>query len=527
VTLFNNNNLLDEDELILNLEVYKFVSRDILLGVLRQEYNYIFEDVKSVRTRNVDTLTEAELSRIEDKYDVLLEYTDALRVRIILASDNKSDLTRLGIELRNVRQLEFVRVTPVNFMELRGRKYCSWDYDILFKRLVLEGISLGATDVHIDVEHHNLTPKYVVKFRIGNDIEYCDLFEFDGLMNSDIIFKLISTRTNANPQDLNNISGIETVTNDLFEDKNVSLRVSATKVLGGFKCVCRIQTLSTVSKRIHQLGFDEDIRADLMTISKKIGGLTLITGNIRTGKNTTAFAIGNEMIQYPITIVDYSSPVEVLMPFTQVDYGMDKEHLMHLTRLTKKHDVNVAFINEIADSEAAQAMNMLVVSGVHVVTTTHVRRIWNLPHKLYEFYGKDFRNIISQMNICINQRMFNVQCPHCRNKALVSSLPELYPDGRGARYKDFLIEYGVEQFYTNTGCEQCKMGNLKGKVQPYVERLVFTDEVISDLLKFDLPFHMESHIKDLVFKRKHTLEFGISRAISEGKLIVTSLDSIL
>lgn len=83
------------------------------------------------------------------------------------------------------------------------------------------------------------------------------------------------------------------------------------------------------------------------------------------------------------------------MPFTQVDYGGDESTLLNAVRLAKKQDVNVAYINELPNKEVAFSVRDLVNSSVYVLTTMHMDRLWHLPYKLKEYYGDQFKDVIS------------------------------------------------------------------------------------------------------------------------------------
>jgi type II secretory ATPase GspE/PulE/Tfp pilus assembly ATPase PilB-like protein len=517
--MLTDNNLLSQDDLSLNLEVYKFISRGELLSVLHEKYPDLnLKDLGSIERRKTDADREEQFAQLEKRFNVLVEYPDPITVRVITSTSNKLDEEKLSLSIPTTKW-ELIHVTPVNFLELTNQPYKDWNHIILFNRLILECVSRRATDIHFTIKHINKIPNYMVELRVDNDMVPCDLFAFNKQMNKDVIHKLVHHKSSAFVGDLETIFGVTASVTDILGDGDLSLRVSAMKVYGGYHCVCRLQSMSTVSMKASELGFSEEIVKDLLETSEKIGGLSLLTGGIRTGKNTTAFAIANEMLDKPIKIIDYSSPIEVLMPFTQVDYMADTKHLVQCVNLAKKQDVNVVFVNEIPNSEVAKSVVDLINSSVHVVTTTHLNRIWHLPHKLYEYFGDMYKNIFTQLNICVNQRMFSRQCPHCKNQAPVSNLP--------TNQRRVLEEYGVTYHFVNRGCEKCKEGKLIGGIQPYVERLVFTGDVVSELLKLNAPFEMELLIKEVVTKKKQSLEYELCNAIRKGNLSAVSLKSIL
>jgi len=236
------------------------------------------------------------------------------------------------------------------------------------------------------------------------------------------------------------------------------------------------------------------------------------------------------MIKYPIKMIDYSSPIEVLMPFNQVDYLADENNLLACVRLAKKQDVNVAFLNEIPSKEVAFAVKDLVNSSIHVITTIHMDRIWHLPYKLNEYYGDSYKDVISQINGVMNQKMFDVMCPNCREAYPTSSIRDLAK-------KAFLEERGLQNVWVAKGCEKCistvkhsghnKTGSVIGANQPYVEFLRFDDKLKSRLLACDHAWQMEEIIKEVVRENKNTLEDTMFDGIQRGVLDYNALDYIL
>jgi type II secretory ATPase GspE/PulE/Tfp pilus assembly ATPase PilB-like protein len=518
IDIFQNNNWDSSQQILLYLEAYKFVKRNEILLLLRSKSSEVYQDISKLNRENLTNEESEGFKVIEQRYGVLLEKVDSVNTRVICSATH--DLNQNGLKIDvNASRISIVYVTPLNFLELKGEMFNDWDYLALMKTIVLDCMRRKGTDVHLVVEHVNKKPFYKLQYRIDNDLTDIDSFVFTKEMNKRIIFELVDKKSGAHVGDLDTPDGVQASYDDVFGDGDISLRIAASAVYGGYHCVCRIQSLSTVSLIIEQLGFPKDIQEDLRRIAKRRKGLTFFTGGIRTGKNTSAFAIGNDMVGYFNKIVDLSSPIEVLMPFTQIDYRMDPRNLEKAIRLLKKQDVNVVFINEIPDKEVALAMEDLVISGIHVVTTTHIDRLWHLPQKLYKYYKEDYRNIITQMNICVNQRMYVKQCTHCSTRAPVTNLD--------TKYRDVLEQYYVSYYHVNKGCDSCLNGKLIGGVQPYVERLVFTDEIIDELLQFDKAFQMERHIKKHMFDNQLTLESSLCIAIGEGKLGVGALDSIL
>ena len=525
VKIFESKIYSDNTELITDLEIYKFMSRDEILKHLKFEFpELIFENVKSVNRKE-------EFLTIEGRYGILLDHIDSKSVKVIKSVFQTLDQTNLELDLKQFKEIEIVNITDVNFRELSEYGYRpKYDPMILFKRILIEVIKLNGTDLHFGVIHRNMRAEYPIQYRVNGDLYDLDLFTLDKELNHSIISTLVETKTSANSLDLSLPDGITANSSDILDNGNVELRIAANKVKDGLQCVIRIQEKKTFSYTIDSLGFSKEAQDFLMWLSKKRSGITLITGAIRTGKNTTAFALANEMIKYPIKMIDYSSPIEVLMPFNQVDYLADENNLLACVRLAKKQDVNVAFLNEIPSKEVAFAVKDLVNSSIHVITTIHMDRIWHLPYKLNEYYGDSYKDVISQINGVMNQKMFDVMCPNCREVYPTSSIRDLAK-------KAFLEERGLQNVWVAKGCEKCistvkhsghnKTGSVIGANQPYVEFLRFDDKLKSRLLACDHAWQMEEIIKEVVRENKNTLEDTIFDGIQRGVLDYNALDYIL
>lgn len=530
--IFTDRMILDLEDIVYTLELYKFKSRESILGVLNNCSTLLkelsakyFLDSYKTSISSVQTITRSsEFKEIEERESILINKLGNDSIEIITSFSNTFNLAAVELAL-DFRNISIVFITPYNFDWILGNQL-KYDVSILFRRFVLECIWRKATDIHFTVEHVQKVPKYNVYYRKDGLLHPLKLFELTKELNEGMLRNTVEQMSNRDAVDLTISKGITALIPNVFADNNVELRLAANRVKDGYDYVCRLQRSATVALHINELGFPDDVQRVLIKTSKKRAGITLITGPIRTGKNTTAFAIANEMVKYPIKIKSIESPIEALMPFPQVDYNDDAEALKDAVRLSKKQDINVVLLNEIPTSEVAFAVKDLVNSSVHVITTMHVDRIWHLPYKLREYYGDSYRDIISQINVVFNQKMFPVVCPYCVERSLVDDLAD-------EDYKSFLRNYGVKTIGVSRGCQHCldldtgTIGNVIGKNQPYVEYLVFNDYVKSELLKCEFPYQMEDIIKNIMFKNKSSLEFSLSKAISDNVLHVDALDSIL
>lgn len=511
--IFEEQRWTSNKDFLLNLERYKFVTRQDISHFLAGQGIFV-EEVDNLKvTRFPDAYS------YEQSQDILFHMDTPNQCRVFIHPFSRLDRASLEMAFP-LLNLEIVAVTPFNFESLNGADFRSWNYEVLFKRIVLHCMGEEGTDFHLTVSRKNGEYIYPLRYRLGNDLVDQNFFIFDEDMNREFTTSLVAKFTGGVVGDIS-LNGVTTSVFDVFGDGNVTLRVTATKVLGGYKCVCRIQTLKTVNLSIPELGFGDKVSEDLLYIANKSTGFTPVTGAMRTGKNTTLFAVANHMCNREVSITEYSSPPEFSMPFEQVNYKDDLKFLTSQIKLAKKQDLDVAFVGEIPSTDVALAVRDLVVSSVHVLTTFHINRVWHLPHKLHEFYGPSYKNVFSQLNGCFTQMMYTQQCPYCtKHTHAVSEHPVL-------RRRQVLEGHGVRFYQRSPGCSACNNTGKTRKLRPLAEHFIMTSDLYSQLMAVDQPYEMESILKEHVISRGQNLEVALCQAIEKGIIHVEALDSLI
>ncbi len=506
VMYLSNIGITSDYEVLEALEAYKFLSR-----------NEILQSADCVTADKSEVIHDYPV--LEDKYSIVIEKSGENEVRVYAPLYQDVNITALVLDLGLV-DIQVICITPLNYDELRKDNFVyKYNADILFKRILIEALRLKATDLHFDVKHVNGQPKYSISCRRGSKLLEIPSFEISKELNAEIISKLIETNTKVSSLDLLDPSGVIGNAVNILGDNAVELRIAANRALDGYHYVIRIQKKETLGFTLDQLGFHENVLRDLRTVMEKRSGITFVTGAVRTGKNTTVFAALNELVGEPIKILSYESPIEVIMPFTQVDYLGDTDILLNAVRLAKKQDVNIAYLNELPDKSVAFAVRDLANSSVHVITTMHMDRIWHLPYKLKEYFGDDYKDIISQINGVFDQKMFDVCCQECSEQMMVSDVD--------SKYKNKLSSIGLETVRVSKGCTACNSSGIaQGKNQPYVEHLIFDEDLVDRLLKCDHPYQMEVILRDEVRKRSQALEDYMRIGFENGSIPLSAVNQL-
>lgn len=450
-------------------------------------------------------------------------YTDVYMNSNRIISEAQLNIQIAG-HIRNVFYL-----LPTNYYEITTPlelQEDNWDYYILFGRYMFYCTENKASDIHFEIVHINKQVKYRVMCRIGPDREECKLFKFNEVMNREIIRQTVKVRSSNQTAllDLDEGRGVVVSIPDIFSDGNLESRFTAEKVLGGYYCVCRLQETKTVSLTLDELGFDPAIVKLLKETTERPSGLTIITGKIRTGKNTTMASISKDIISRTSnpSLMGLEDPIEILGEYPQVDYRGEISLLKSGIRLAKKLDLDYVTLNEIPNAEVAFGVRDLVNSSIHTMTTWHMNRIWHLPHKLYEYFGESYRDLISQVNIVCNQRLYKRQCHHC--------LKTIHRDDyvSDTRIHDFFVKYDFTSSLVSQGCDVCRgTGYLNGSIVVLPEVCVFSQELVSELFSANFPYEMEKILFKVMSNSNLSLERQLCKALEDGRLSPRDILSIV
>lgn len=498
VNSFLVENIINE-VLIDNLYLLQFLEFNTIADIIFKKYKielvYLHSDI-----------THPELKDIALHFNVILEKKKEVTVYIPLGTViNKADLE---IEIPNYRLVyKYIMLCNYNAiirnldLSILSNKILDFRPLLVFKRLILDCIENAGTDIHFVSFYKNKKPEHHIQYRIKRELVESN-FKLDYPLISKIVNNLISSKSSASAVDLDSVDGITTDVSDLFADGTIDLRVTSIRTNAGLYIVIAIQQVTTTSKKLNELGlFSQDIDK-LHYLSKKDTGLTLYTGEMRSGKNTSIFASLNERLNDPIRIIEYSNPIEVKMPFPQINYKGNINALKSLMRLSKKQDINIAILNEIPNQEVAFSVRDLVNSAIGVITTTHLNRVWHIPYKLEELYGKDYKSIISQLNAVINHKMFRKQ----NNCCLVKKSLNPFSD-----FEKYAASLGVKYYYEPKGCDKCKT-----QLQPVVEILILNDDMKTALLNHNNLYESEQYLKHYMKSIKETIEYKITCGINMG-----------
>lgn len=493
--------------LVDNLILLQFVSLINMQRVLKEKYNMPFFWLRT-------DPTPADLREVADKHHVLIERGRTLHVYVPLGQEVDDSLLQIDIPDYEI-SIRFVADCNVRLLKtglsplLISSRLADFRPLLVFRRLVMDCTENAGTDMHLVSVYKDEAPAHYIEYRAIESIVRSK-FEIDFEMMQQVILAVVNKLTPASVIDVNAFRGVTTEIRDLFGDATTDVRIASNRDDAGFYTVFRIQTVNTTTLKVHELGFPKQDVEIIRQIADRQTGLTLVTGEMRSGKNTTIFAMVNETLAKPLRFVEYSNPIENHMPFPQFNYRGDIDLLKEYMKMAKKQDINIAILNEIPNAEVAFAVRDLVNSAIGVITTTHLNRVWHLPLKLREFFGQDYKTIISQLNACINHKMFKRWSgPNMQKRSLVKEQDD---------FSMFCYTAGVRQYFVPED-----MSQVTFSCQPLIEVMVFTDAMKTAMLNFDEVWRAEQMLESHIRQSHSTLENKVAEYVNAG---IMSLDEM-
>lgn len=517
-------------EIVYSAELYDLIPKNDIMAFLLQ-HSSKYRDVREIG--RVDELPDKDKL---DSQDLIITNCNNDTMTITGVTTEFSDFDENTCLLFLDYDFKVYYVTPLQYdLLLNGEDYVFNVYDpiIYFKRVLYDAVESHCSDIHFDNYQKKIkSPEellgskmtggiFNVYYRILNNYVKVPKFRLNAEFNNKMIETVIREKTLAPEGDLMTSYGVYASWLNPLNDGNYSLRITCSKTISGFTCVVRITTLQISSMRIENLGFNKKVTDFMRKLSNKEKGLTLFTGPVRSGKNTSMNALVNTIRdKKSLKLIEFSNPIESLQPFGQLDYQGKQEILLDYVRLAKKQDIDLAILNELPTKEVAGEVVDLINSSIGVLTTFHIDRIWDAPYKLKDYFGESYIDLITHINGIVNQKMFVKQCPHCRQATYDES--ELTPE-----IIEFLNKYEIKTYYKSLGCPKCNNTGLMDTPQPYAEFLYFSDELKRRLLRCDKPYQMEDIIREVALSERTSLEFSLADAVRCGDLVPSDLLKIL
>jgi len=271
-----------------------------------------------------------------------------------------------------------------------------------------------------------------------------------------------------------------------------AFRVATLPSMHGENIVIRILNQGSISKRIGQLGFPEDILSDFQKAYNVSNGIVLITGPTGSGKTTTLYAILNELNNGEKNIISIENPIEYELPgITQSQVNAQAGMTFDAgLRAMMRLDPDVLMVGEIRDAETAKVATESAMTGHLVLSTTHTNDSTSAPSRMIEMGTEPFL-IASTMRAILAQRLVRKLCDECKyaytpEVEILERILSYRPESLSVSNVDSInqlwssIQNADVQFYKSSGCEHCKNLGYAGRVPVY--ELFLPNEETSQLI---------------------------------------------
>lgn len=494
----------------------------VVVELYNEKFDTNYEEV-------LDYKVDSTLINFKGKFRNITAYplainSDNTEVKIATMNEKGPEKRQLELELSGYK-ISSIQCFKVAFKMLSLR-FGSEEDELLKKytaedkltRIIIDAIEDNSTDIHIgcyydkDMKKH----KYLCKFRIATELESWDRFPLTEKDNKNIINNLQIRTKGGLSQGSKTIQGIEDSIEDIFKDGKWAARVTIGPCRGGSHSVIRLHRMDKTAMGIEKLGFHPNAQKMILELSNKEEGSLWILGKTGAGKNTTVYSILDWIsCNKKLDIVEFSNPVEVNLNCIQKEFKTQEE-LITLLRRLKKEDPDIVFIGEISDASIAVPAKELMDSNVMVITTTHTERVWGFPQKIYNYYGENYRNVLSNVNGLVYQVMFKSLCDFCKEEIEDPTDHEL----------DQMIRLGVSKAYRahKGGCRHCKGGYNTAKIFPQAEVVTFDLDLVSRLMKNKTPIDMSLDLRNYMLEKKLNLEVYLKDYIENGVIDLISVE---
>lgn len=334
----------------------------------------------------------------------------------------------------------------------------------LVNNILLEGIRLGCSDIHLEA----LSDQVRVRYRIDGVLRL-------GRILSRELFPSLSSR-------LKVMANLNIIERRLPQDgrltvnasgQDTEFRISIIPLAEGESIVLRMFHRHDMIQGLEELGFSGRFLSTLRTAAKSSNGLILLTGPTGSGKTTTLNALIRELSHEGNKVITIEDPVENVLPGvnqiqTNEDIGLSFESIL---RRILRQDPDILMVGEIRDRRTAELSIRSALTGHLVLSTLHtndalssIQRLINMGTEAF-LLGTVLRGVVAQ-------RLVRKVCPICRIKVDLTPSQQEWLKRRG--YDN------VPPLFAASGCDSCRHTGYSGRT--VLGEIFSVDETFEELI---------------------------------------------
>ncbi len=336
----------------------------------------------------------------------------------------------------------------------------------LVNSIILQAAEDGASDLHFDPQDDSL----VVRLRVDGVLTEVQRIPKRLAMAVTTRLKVLAKLDIAErrkPQD-GRIS-----LNAKAAGRLLDIRVAVLPSVEGEMVVMRLIDKSKKLPSLSDLGFSDEMRAQLEDIIDKPTGALLVTGPTGSGKSTTLYASLTKLNTPDVNIITVEDPVEYRMTGPNQVQVNPKAGLTFATALRSilRSDPDVVMVGEIRDTETAKMAIEAALTGHFVLSTLHTNDAPSALTRLNEMGVEPFLTGSAVTGV-VAQRLARKLCTHCC-EMFIPTREEML----AARFtaEQVAAADGVS-LYRKKGCPRCNQTGYKGRIGIY-QLMVMTEEL--------------------------------------------------
>ncbi|MCA9396123.1 MAG: type II/IV secretion system protein [Candidatus Omnitrophica bacterium] len=377
-------------------------------------------------------------------------------------------------ELRNV--LEEIQENDLELIEAEGDDGGSMDKSILLsltdqepvvrltKSILYEGVRRKASDIFIEPDADELVIRYRVD-GVLQDGPHPPKSMHQGVISRLKIISELDIAEQRLPQDgrlkLN------------VDKRNIEFRLSTIPSYFGEKACLRILDPQSMSLKLDNLGYDEQVIATLRKAASCPYGMILICGPTGSGKTTTLYSILNHLDAPTRNLVTVEDPVEyhidgVNQVNVRADVGLTFEAAL---RSILRQDPDVVLIGEIRDQKTVDIAVKAALTGHIVLSTLHTNSAVGTITRLLNMGVEPFL-ATAALILVGSQRLLRRLCPECKEPFQADA----------THCKALNIKEEPLKLYKSKGCESCQGTGYKGRIS-VIELLTISPSIRELILK--------------------------------------------
>ncbi|WP_440896006.1 GspE/PulE family protein [Amphibacillus sp. Q70] len=373
----------------------------------------------------------------------------------------------------------------------------------ILDQILQTGVTLRASDVHLDPSEGKVSVRYRVDGMLRNDRTLPKRIQNALIARVKILANLNITETRM-PQD----GRIRM----MIDAKPIDLRVSTLPTVFGEKVVIRILDLTNIFKKLTELDLNKQTLERYLEVIKRPSGLVLLTGPTGSGKTTTLYGSINELNQEDVNIVTVEDPVEYQLEGVNQVQVNARVGLTFATGLRSilRQDPNIIMVGEIRDKETAEIAIRSSLTGHLVFSTLHTNSAVDAIPRLFDM-GIEPYLVVSSLTGVMAQRLIKKICKDCRTTRPVTPLEQEIFQKRG-------IE--IEEVSEGTGCDSCRGTGYRERMA--IHELLIIDD---DIKKMMLQQASMNEIKHYV--EEHGMRFLLDDGLEKVKQGLTTLEEVM